>query len=69
MTTGIESKEWENDPRATLYAAVEVSRKSWVVGLLAPGARRVALHCIPPADVSALTALAEHAGERPPPHP
>ena len=63
MTTGIESKERQNAPRAALYAAVEVSRKSWVVALFAPGASRVALHSIPPADVAALTALVERAGE------
>ena len=45
----------------TVYAAVEVSRKSWTVALLAPDTGRVGLHTIPAADTDALARLLERA--------
>ena len=45
----------------TIYAAVEVSRKSWVVGLHAPNATGIGVHVIPAADVDALAGLIDRA--------
>ena len=45
----------------TIYAAVEVSRKSWVVGLHAPNATGIGVHVIPAADVGALAGLIDRA--------
>ena len=63
MTIGNESDGRESDPGRTIHVAVEVSRKSWTVGVHAPGASRVALHSIPAADAGALEALVERTGE------
>ena len=63
MTIGNESDGHESDPGRTIHVAVEVSRKSWTVGVHAPGASRTALHSIPAADAGALEALVERAGE------
>ena len=48
----------------TIYAAVEVSRKSWVVGLHAPNAAGIGIHVIPAADVDALAGLIDRARAR-----
>ena len=48
----------------TIYAAVEVSRKSWVVGLHAPNATGIGVHVIPAADVDALAGLFDRARAR-----
>lgn len=45
---------------STLYVAVEVSRKSWVVGLKSPLGERIGLHSIGAADVEGLKGLVEH---------
>ena len=45
----------------TIYAAVEVSRKSWTVALHAPNADRIGLHTIPAADIGALAGLMDRA--------
>ena len=45
---------------STLYVAVEVSRKGWVVGLKSPLGERIGLHSIGAADVEGLKGLAEH---------
>ena len=45
---------------STLYVAVEVSRKGWVVGLKNPLGERIGLHSIGAADVEGLKGLAEH---------
>ncbi len=50
----------------TVYVAVEVSRKSWVVGVHAPDSGGgVGLHRLPAADVAGLAALIERAREAP----
>ncbi len=43
----------------TLYIAIEISRKSWVVGLKGPTSGRIGLHTIGSSDVEALKALIE----------
>lgn len=48
----------------TIYAAVEVSRKSWVVGLHAPNATGIDVRVIPAADVDALAGLIDRARAR-----
>ena len=45
---------------STLYVAVEVSRKGWVVGLKSPLGERIGLHSIGAADVEGLKGLVEH---------
>ncbi len=43
----------------TVYAAVEISCKSWVVGIKNPARDRIGLHALPAADTDALKALIE----------
>ena len=45
----------------TIYAAVEVSRKSWTVALHTPDAGRIGLHTVPAADTAALAGLIDRA--------
>ena len=42
---------------STLYVAIEISRKSWVVGVKSPASERIGLHTLGPADVAGLRAL------------
>ena len=44
----------------TLYVAVEISRKGWVVGLKSPLGERIGLHSIGAADVESFKELIEH---------
>ena len=44
----------------TLYVAIEVSRKSWVVGIKGPASERIGLHSLGAADVESLRDLIEH---------
>ena len=59
MGTANEAGGARNAPgsNGTLYAAVEVSRKRWVVALHAPDAGGIGLHAIPAADTAALAGL------------
>ena len=50
----------------TLYVAIEISRKSWVVGLKGPTSSRIGLHTIGSSDVEALKALIERHRDRVP---
>ena len=43
----------------TLYVAIEVSRKSWVVGLKSPLGEKIGLHTLGAADVAGLKGLLE----------
>ncbi len=43
----------------TVYVAIEISRKSWVIGIKSPVNDRIGLHTIEPADVEALQDLIE----------
>ena len=63
MAIGDKSDRRECEPDRTIHVAVEVSRKSWTVGLRAPGASRIELHSIPAADTVALDALIGQASE------
>ena len=45
---------------STLYVAVEISRKDWVVDLKSPLGERIELHSIGAADVEGLKGLIEH---------
>ena len=44
---------------STLYVAIELSGKSWVVGVKTPGSGIVGLHVLKPSDTPALMALVE----------
>ena len=44
----------------TLYVAIEISRKSWVVGIKSPASERIGLHSLGAADVVGLKYLIEH---------
>ena len=44
----------------TLYVAIEISGKSWVVGVKSPASERIGLHSLGPADVEGLRALIEN---------
>ncbi len=44
----------------TLYVAIEISRKSWVVGIKGPTSERIGLHSLDSPDVQGLRALIEH---------
>ena len=43
----------------TLYVAIEISGKSWIVGLKSPISEKIGLHSLGPADVEALRDLIE----------
>ena len=46
--------------RSTLYVAIEISRKSWVVGVKSPASEKIGLHTLGPADKEGLKDLIEH---------
>lgn len=46
--------------RSTLYVAIEISRKSWVVGVKNPASEKIGLHTLGPADKEGLKDLIEH---------
>ena len=60
---GDEARSHEDDRARTIYVAVEMSRKSWVVGIRAPDADRIGVHGLPAADVDRLTALIDRSRE------
>ena len=45
--------------RSTLYVAIEISAKSWVVGIKGPTSERIGLHSLGAADVDGLKDLVE----------
>ena len=45
--------------RSTLYVAIEISRKSWVVGITSPASERIGLYSLGAADVEGLRNLIE----------
>ena len=63
MATTNEAGGTRNAPTSsgTIYAAVEVSRKSRVVALHTPDAGRIGLHTVPAADTAALAGLIDRA--------
>ena len=63
MATTNEAGGTRNAPASsgTIYAAVEVSRKSWTVALHTPDAGRIGLHTVPAADTAALAGLIDRA--------
>ena len=46
--------------RNTLYLAIEISRKSWMVGVKSPASEKIGLHSIGPADVESLRDLIQN---------
>ena len=63
MATLNEAGGTRNAPTSsgTIYAAVEVSRKSWTVALHTPDAGRIGLHTVPATDTAALAGLIDRA--------
>ena len=63
MATTNEAGGTRNAPTSsgTIYAAVEVSRKSWTVALHTPNTGRIGLHTVPAADTAALAGLIDRA--------
>ena len=60
------SPHTRNEPAAptgaeatTLYVAIEISRKSWVVGIKSPQGEKIGLHTLAAADVAGLKSLIE----------
>ena len=63
MGASSETGGTRNPPDHTIHAAVEVSRKSWVVGVRAPDTGRIETHTVAAADADALTGLLDRARE------
>ena len=59
MPRGKETAAPAGTENFTLYVAIEISRKSWVVGLKSPVSERIGLHTIDAANVDALRDLIE----------
>ena len=45
---------------STLYVAIEISQKSWVVGVKSPASEKIGLHSLGPADKEGLKDLIEN---------
>jgi len=59
MPPGNETAAPAGVEHSTLYVAIEISRKSWVVGIKSPSGPRIGLHTLAAADVAALGRLIE----------
>ena len=44
---------------STLYVAIEISGKSWVVGVKSPASDRIGLHSLGPVDATTIDGLRE----------
>lgn len=60
MPSGNETVAPVGAEHSTLYVAVEISRKGWLVGLKSPLNERIGLHDISAAAVEDLKALIDH---------
>ena len=59
MPPGDETAAPAGAEHSTLYVAIVISRKSWVVGIKGPSGPRIGLHTLAAADVAALGRLIE----------
>ena len=59
MSSGIEPAAPTGAEATTLYVAIEISRKSWVVGIKSPQGEKIGLHTLRAADVVGLKGLIE----------
>ncbi|MDE0418443.1 MAG: IS110 family transposase [bacterium] len=59
MSSGIEPAAPTGVEATTLYVAIEISRKSWVVGIKSPQGEKIGLHTLRAADVVGLKGLIE----------
>ncbi|MDE0406325.1 MAG: IS110 family transposase [Alphaproteobacteria bacterium] len=59
MPPGNETATPAGVEHSTLYVAIEISRKSWVLGIKGPSGPRIGLHTLAAADVAALERLIE----------
>ena len=59
MSPGNETAAPAEAEHSTLYVAIEISRKSWVVGIKSPTSKKIGLHSLRPADKEGLRDLIE----------
>ncbi len=59
MPTRNETAAPAGTEHSTLYVAIEISRKGWVVGIKSPASDRIGLHSLAAADVEGLETLIE----------
>ena len=59
MSAGIEPAAPTGAEATTLYVAIEISRRSWVVGLKSPLGEKIGLHTLRAADVAGFQGLIE----------
>ena len=64
MSPGIEPAAPTGAEATTLYVAIEISRKSWVVGIKSPQGEKIGLHTLRAADVAGLQGLIEQRRSR-----
>ena len=64
MSPGIEPAAPTGAEATTLYVAIEISRKSWVVGIKSPQSEKIGLHTLGAADVAGLKTLIEQRRSR-----
>ena len=60
MSPGNETAAPADAESNTLYVAIEISRKSWVVGVKSPASKKIGLYSLEAADVEGLRVLIEH---------
>ena len=59
MSPGIEPAAPTGAEATTLYVAIEISRKSWVIGIKSPQGEKIGLHTLRAADVADLKNMIE----------
>ena len=64
MSPGNEPAAPTGAEATTLYVAIEISRKSWVVGIKSPQGEKIGLHTLGAADVAGLQGLIEQRRSR-----
>ena len=64
MSPRIEPASATGAEATTLYVAIEISRKSWVVGIKSPQAEKIGLHTRHAADAAGLKTLIEQRRSR-----
>ena len=56
MSPGMEPAAPTDAEATTVYVAIEISRKSWLVGIKSPQGEKIGLHTLRAADVAGLKA-------------
>ena len=60
MPPGDDTDAPASDEHSTLYVAIEISQRSWVVGVKSPTSEKIGLHSLGPADKEGLRDLIEN---------